>query len=114
MASMLAYYRRERIAQFNSVKESSTLQENVLADLLKRKDLLVIPRLTIPGSRLGGKLLVPGDRIDVSTVGNEYIDNINGVFRVEEVGVTLDDQGGEKFELAFDDWGVDQDELATV
>ena len=114
LASMMAYYRRERIAQFNSVKEQTTLDENVLATLASQKDLLVIPKLSFDGRVLGDSMLTPGDRIDVATVGNEYIDNINGVFRVEEVAVALDDNDAEKFDVSFDDWGVDQDELATV
>jgi hypothetical protein len=112
-ASQLNYYVREKIEQFNSVVDQGTLTQNTAASLALAKDILELPVVTITGNEIprSGNFIIPGDRIPLEVQEHTWLDNINGLFRVEQMDVTLDENDFEKsIVLTFDDYGVNQNE----
>lgn len=111
--SQLAYYLREKIEQFNSVSVQETLDQNTAARLELYKDLLEIPKITITGNEVTGAFISIGDRIPVYIRAHAFVDNVFGLYRVEKMAVTIDDNDFESnIELYFDNLGVDQNEQA--
>lgn len=112
--SMQLYFRRERLEHFSSVQTPDVLTQNTLAALEVKKRPLNIPRFTITGRELKGGFIGVGDRIPIATSGHEFLDHINGLFRVEMLSVKLDDNDfEEEVDLHFDYVGVDPNEQPT-
>lgn len=111
--SQAAYYLRERIEQFNSVVEQTTLDQNTVGKLEVYKEVLEIPKITVTGAELDLDYVGIGDRIPVVIGGHAFVDNVFGLYRVEKMAVTIDDQDFESdIQLYFDNLGVNQDESA--
>jgi hypothetical protein len=111
--SQQAYYLREKIEQFNSVTVQSTLDQNTDGKLQMYKEVLEIPKITVTGAELDLDYVGIGDRIPVVIGGHAFVDNVLGLYRVEKMGVTIDDNDFESnIELYFDNLGVNQDEQA--
>lgn len=111
--SQLAYYRREKIEQFNSVSVQETLDQNTQARLEMYKELLEIPKITITGNEITGSFIDIGDRIPVYIREHAFVDNVFGLYRVEKMTVDIDDNDFENnIQLYFDNLGVDQNEQA--
>lgn len=111
--SQIAYYLREKIEQFNSVSEQTTLDQNVAARKEMYKDLLEIPKITITGNEVGNTFLGIGDRVPVYIREHTFVDNVFGLYRIEKMAVTIDDNDFESdIALYFDNLGVDQNEQA--
>lgn len=111
VTSQLNYKLREGIVQYNSNQTQEVLDENTSGYLLSVKDMLQIPQVTTNrfGIDLGQTSI--GDRIQVDLSAYDYTSNIDGLYRIEQIDVGLDDNDDETITLAFDDFGVDQDEL---
>lgn len=109
--SALNFYLRERVMQYNSVKEQSTLDQNTLAYKESHKEVLELPKATITGHQLPATFLSVGDRVPLRVVQHKWLEHINGLYRIERLDVTLDDNDFESsVDLTFDNHGVDQDE----
>jgi hypothetical protein len=109
--SQLKYYLRENIEQHNSVTAQGTLDQDALADLALSKDMLALPVFTITGKELPSTFLSVGDRIPCTVVGHSLLADINGLYRIEEMDVTLDENDFESaIKLTFDSYGVNQNE----
>ncbi len=108
--SEINYYVREKIEQFNSVVVQSTLNENTLAALTLAKDILELPVVTITGNEVPANTFISvGDRIMLEVQAHTWLDNINGLYRVEQMDVSIDENDFEKsIKLTFDDYGVNQ------
>lgn len=107
--SQLAYYLRQDIKQYNSVTIQSELDQNSKADLALEKDLLELPQITITGKELQkvNTFLTPGDRIPISVVSHPWLSNINGIYRIEKMVVTIDENDFEsEINLYFDNFAV--------
>lgn len=107
VTSQLANYLRQDIKQYNSVVEQDTLDQDAAADLSLEKDLLEIPQITVTGKELENvPFLGVGDRIPIRSVGHPFLD-INGLYRIEKMTVTIDDNDFENsIQLYFDNYAV--------
>lgn len=111
--SQQAYYLREKIEQFNSVVQQLTLDQNTAGKLDMYKEVLEIPKVTVTGNELDLDYVGIGDRIPVVITGHSFVDNVFGLYRVEKMAVTIDDNDFESdIQLYFDDLGVNQNEQA--
>jgi len=112
ITSQLNYYVREKIEQFNSVINQGTLDQNTAASLSLAKDILELPVITITGNEVPSRNFISvGDRIPLVVKTHTWLDNINGLYRVEQMDVTIDENDFEKsIVLTFDDYGVNQSE----
>lgn len=111
--SQQAYYLREKIEQFNSVVDQTTLDQNTDGKLQMYKEVLEIPKITVTGKELDLDYVGIGDRIPVVISGHAFVNNVFGLYRVEKMAVTIDDNDFESdIQLYFDNLGVDQNEQA--
>lgn len=108
--SELNYYVRETIAQFNSVLDQATLDQNTLSTLMLAKAVLELPVITLTTAQLNGTFLSVGDRLPLQVNDHKWLASINGLYRVEKIDVTPDDNDNETITLTFDNFGVNQDE----
>ncbi len=109
--SQLNYYVRENIAQFNSVVLQATLDQNTIGAVALAKDILELPKITITGKEIGSTFLSVGDRIPLNVINHTWLSNINGLYRIEIMDVTIDENDFESaISLTFDSWGVNQSE----
>lgn len=104
--SQLIYGVHEKIAIFNSVSVESTLQQNVAAELQRRKDILEIPQMTVSGDDFDLNTFGIGDRVYVKIENSPFLANINGVYRIERIEVSVDEQEAEIIKLYFDNQGL--------
>ncbi|MEB0288678.1 hypothetical protein QN355_19290 [Cryobacterium sp. 10S3] len=110
-ASQLNYYLREQIQQFNSVLLQPTLDQNTSTALSLEKDILELPVVTITGKEIPATFLSVGDRIPLKVMTHKWLDNINGLYRIEQIDVTIDENDFESaIKLTFDSYGVNQSE----
>jgi hypothetical protein len=109
--SQLNYYVREQIQQFNSVSIQTTLDQNTTAAVSLAKDILELPKITITGKELNTNFLSVGDRIPLEVKNHTWLSNINGLYRIEQMEVDIDENDFERaIKLTFDSYGVNQNE----
>lgn len=109
--SQLNYYVREKIEQYNSVVLQPTLDSNTTTAVALAKDLLELPKITINGDQLPGTFLSIGDRIPLKVNNHTWLSNINGLYRIEQMDVTIDENDFEsEIVLTLDTYGVNQSE----
>jgi hypothetical protein len=110
-ASQLNYYLRETIDQFNSVILQPTLDQNTITAVSLAKDILELPVITITGKELPATFLSVGDRIPLMVLNHPWLASINGLYRIEKMDVTIDENDFESaIVLTFDSYGVNQSE----
>ncbi|WP_427007202.1 hypothetical protein [Pseudarthrobacter sp. H2] len=111
VTSQLNYYLREQIQQFNSVSIQTTLDQNTTAAVALAKDILELPKITITGKELNTNFLSVGDRIPLEVKNHTWLSNINGLYRIEQMEVDIDENDFERaIKLTFDSYGVNQNE----
>lgn len=108
--SQLAYELREELPQWNSIATQEELDENTAGHLAQVKDMLQIPNVTVTSKEIDLLATSVGDRFPVDLTQHRYTDNINGLYRVEEMNVDWDDKDFADITFKFDDLGVDKDE----
>lgn len=106
--SQLNYGVHERISTYNSIKDATELDETTLNELDFRKDLLEIPQMTVSGEDFDLDLYGVGDRVTVRVDGHPFLATINGVYRIEKIDVTVDENESETIRLSFDNLDVEQ------
>ena len=106
--SQLNYGVHERIALFNSVVLQDTLDENTAAELDLRKGLLEIPQMTVNGEDFDLNGYGIGDRVTVRIEDNPFLATVTGIYRIERIEVSVDENEAEEIKLYFDNYGVDQ------
>jgi hypothetical protein len=101
---------RQDVRQYNDIANQDILEKRVAADLALSKDLLQIPQITISGAELRNKnFLEIGDRIPLKFVGHNFFHNVDGLYRIEKMVVSLDDNDFEKtIELYFDNYALEE------
>jgi hypothetical protein len=110
-ASQLNYYVRETVVQFNSVVLQATLDQNSSTALSVAKDILELPTITITGKEMPSSFLSVGDRIPLRVLNHPWLASINGLYRIEKMDVTIDENDFEtSIVLTFDSYGVNQSE----
>lgn len=108
--SMLTYGRREGIHLFSSVSEQVTLDENTGGALKRSKDMLQIPQVTTTSNVVDLLSLSVGDRFPVDLRSEPWLDNVHGLYRLEQVDIDWDTNDFARLAMNFDDQGVEQDE----
>lgn len=109
--SEVNYYRREDIAQFSSVTDPSILQLDTQGALSLSKDVIGMPEITITSNEVpANNFLSVGDRIPFQVQGHTWLKSVNGLFRIEQMTVTLDQNDFESIDLTFDTFEVNQNE----
>lgn len=99
------YKTRQSIVTFNSVVLQETLDDNTNAYLQKVKDIMLLPKISVPGDFCDLSVIGVGDRIPVSIEGFRSID-IDTMYRIEQIDVKVDKQGAEDIDLTIDDYGL--------
>lgn len=108
--SQLMYSVREELPQWNSVINQVELDENAAGYLDAVKDMLQIPNVVTTSKHLDLLTLSVGDRFPVDLSRHKYTDNVNGLYRAEQIAIDWDDNDFATVTFKFDDQGVDQDE----
>lgn len=114
--SQLRFYLREKISQYNSVILQATLDQNTLTDVALSKDILELPVVTITSKEVPinaagvAQFFSPGDRIPLQVLNHPWLASINGLYRIEQIDVSIDENDFEEIKLTFDTYGVNQSE----
>lgn len=106
--SRLNYGTRMRQVTFNSVQDQTVLNQNTMAENAKTKDLLILPKLTVTGDFLDLNTVWVGDRIPVEIQGHPSLP-LNDIYRIEQIGVTIDQNDAEDIALTVDNYGFIQE-----
>lgn len=96
---------RQKIVTFNSVSEQQTLDENAYGYLQKVKNILELPTFNVSGEIADLDIIGVGDRIPFEVVGHPALP-INGMYRIEKIAVTLDENDAEDIAITVDNYGL--------
>ena len=96
---------RQKIVSFNSVTKQQTLDENTYAYLQKVKNILELPTFNVSGALANLDLLGIGDRIPIEVAGHPALP-LSGIYRIEKLSVTLDDNDAEDIAITVDNYGL--------
>lgn len=105
--SELNYGVHEKISTFNSIKDATELDENVLSELGLRKNILEIPQMVVSGEDFDLNDYGVGDRVYVKIENHPFLATIDGVYRIERIDVSIDENEAEEIRLYFDNYGLD-------
>lgn len=105
--SQLNYGVHEEVRTWNSVLLKETLDENVAGRLQNVSDMLEIPQMTVSGRDFDLNTYGIGDRVTVRVEGHQFLNTINGVYRIERIGVSVDENQEEMITVYFDDNDLD-------
>lgn len=106
--SQLNYGVHEKIITFNSVSETETLEDNTEAEKELRKGLLEIPQMSVRGEDFDLNSYWIGDRVTVRIEDNPFLATVNGIYRIERLEVSVDENEAEIIKPYFDNYGVTQ------
>lgn len=104
-ASRLNYGTRQKILSFNSVSVQETLDQHAVSEVLLRKDIVMLPKLKVDGEFCDLNVVSVGDIIPVSTQGFTSLP-LDGMFRIEQIRVSLDSNDAEDIDLTVDNYGL--------
>ncbi|MFA5172587.1 MAG: hypothetical protein WC426_13580 [Sulfuriferula sp.] len=99
------YKTRQKIVSFNSVSVQQTLDENTSAYLQRVKNILELPKFSISGELADLNIIGIGDRVPVEVQGHPAIP-LNGMYRIEQIDVTLDENDAEDISITVDNYGL--------
>lgn len=105
--SRLNYGTRMRIVSFNSVQDQTVLDQNTASENSRTKDLLILPKLTLADGVIDLNTVWVGDRIPVEIQGHKSLP-LKDIYRIEQLGVTLDENDAETVDLTVDNYGFVQ------
>lgn len=100
--SQLEYGVHESIYTWNSVIEQATLDQNAQARLILTKNMLEIPQIKISGRDFDLSTYGIGDRVTVRVLDHNFLNTIDGVYRIERISVSIDENQDEDITLFFD------------
>lgn len=103
--SRLNYKTRQKIVQFNSNSDQTTLEENTAGLLPKVKDILLLPKFKVSGEFCDLNIIGVGDRVPMEVQGYKSIP-VNNTYRIEQIDVSLDENDAEDIDLTVDDYGL--------
>lgn len=104
-ASRLNYGTRQKIISFNSVSNQQTLDQHAVSEVLLRKDIVMLPKLKVSGEFCDLNTVGVGDIIPVNTQGYTSLP-LDGMFRIEQINVSLDSNDAEDIDLIVDNYGL--------
>lgn len=99
--SAIAYRVREKKQVFNSASVPATLENNTQGVLDMYRQTLEIPDLSLEPNAIDLNNIQTGDSVYVRVEGIDYLANIDGMFRINEISVSLDENDSENVQLKF-------------
>lgn len=107
--SQLEYGVHENIYTWNSVLDQATLDQNTQARLNITRHMLEIPQVKVSGRDFDLDTYDVGDRVTVRVKDHPFLNTIDGVYRIERISVSVDENQDEDITLFFDN-----DQLETL
>lgn len=104
-ASRLNYGTRQKILSYNSIISQDVLNQQAVSDVLLRKDILMLPKLKVSGEFCDLNTLWVGDIIPVQ-LQNFASPPLDGLFKIEQITCSLDENDGEDIDLIVDNYGL--------
>lgn len=101
--SQAKYRVREKKSLFNSVSDQTTLDANTYGVLSEYNEAVEIPVIKVTGDVIDVGTTIVGDAVTVRIDGYKYLDNINGLFRINQIGIDLDETNAELVSVNFYD-----------
>lgn len=103
--SRINFKTREKPVLYNDVSVQETLDEHAARDLALAKDIIQLPSITLPGTALDLNDVWVGDRIRVIIKDTPSLP-LDGMYRIEKISVSLDDNDVETITLGLDNYGL--------
>jgi len=100
-ASQLTYRVQESKQLFNSVSEQTTLDNNTQGVLEQSLGVLELPEITVNGSELDLDTIVVGDSVSVKIEGSTMCDDVNGLYRIYSMNISVDENSNETIRIQF-------------
>lgn len=103
--SRLNYGTRMKPLSFNSISVQETLDQHAMSELSLRKDMVMLPKLRVSGEFCDLNVVHVADIIPVNVQGFTSL-TMDGLFRIAQIGVTLDENDAEDIDLTVDNYGL--------
>lgn len=100
-ASQLTYRIREAKKTYNSISEMTTLEQNTEGFLAESTEPLVIPEITVEPNALDISSVFVGDSVKVRAEGSTYNDDLDGMFRIFKLSVSVNENLHEDIKVSF-------------
>lgn len=104
-ASRVNYGTRMKLLSFNNIIHQERLDVASEVYLDQVKDILELPQLKVDGEFLDLDIVDVGDRIPVEILDHPMIP-LDGVYRIEQIEVELDENDAEDITITFDNYGL--------
>lgn len=104
-ASRLNYGTRQKILSFNSIINQSELDQQAVSEVVLRKDILILPKLKVSGEFCDLNTIWVGDKVPVEVQGYPSLP-LDGLYRIEQISCSLDDNDAEDIDLTVDNYGI--------
>ena len=99
--SQIRYRVRENKVLYNSVIRQETLIENTTGELAQSLNVLELPTITVPADVLDLDIVRVGDSIYVKCSGSTYNNDLDGMFRIYQMDISISDDRSEDVSLKF-------------
>lgn len=99
--SQIRYRVRENKVLYNSVINQSTLIENTNGQLAQSLNVLELPTITVPADVLDLDLVRVGDSVYVKNNASTYNTDLDGMFRIYQMDISVSDDRSEDVSLKF-------------
>lgn len=103
--SQTNYKLREKPVLYNDITVQDTLDEHAERDLSQSKEIMKLPAIRIPGSSFDLTSNWIGDRVRITIKGIPSL-NVDGMYRIEKISASLDDNDEEDITLEVDNYGL--------
>lgn len=102
-------YRREKVVTYNSVKQYDTLKQHVDSICNSIGMPFEIPSITLKNDVVDLNQIGVGDTVDVdfSKSGDADLSRIKGMYRIEQISCSVDENDSESVTLTFDDYNIE-------
>lgn len=99
--SQATYRVRESKQLYSSVVEESTLENNTQGFLDQSKGVLVLPNVQINADAIDLDVVRVGDTLPVKVIEGSYNNDLDGLFRIYQMTITVDENAFETISLSF-------------
>jgi len=99
--SQITYRIRETKETFNDVKQMSTLENNAAGILDQSYEVQVLPNIRVDGKEVDLDVLRVGDSVFVRIDESPMNDDVNGMYRIYEMTIAVDQNSYEQVTLGF-------------
>lgn len=100
--SINKYGVREKVITANNVSLKSTLKEKAIGELWDRKKPTDLPSISIEDGSINSGNIQVGDSILVKVEGDDYLDTINGMYRIVKASIRVGQEHQEAVTLTLE------------